>query len=276
MPELPEVETITQDLKQHLIGWVIKDVWSDWPKYFKSSGGWAKVKKNLIGRKILNIERRGKNIIFGLSGDKILAVHLKMTGRFSFGESKEIKHCHLIFNLKKGTKRSKLYFSDVRKFGRIIAGPSKVVMARPEIRKLGPDPLEMSAKFFLSDIQKRRGRIKSVLLNQEVLAGVGNIYSDEALYLAKIHPLSRAEKIPQDKLKLLFQKLVWVLKKSLRLRGTTRQDYRDLKGQKGDYFNHRLVYARKGEKCGCGGRIETLSIGSRTANFCPKCQKLYQ
>ena len=276
MPELPEVETITQDLKHHLIGWIITGMWSDWPRYFKLSGGFEKAKKNLVGRKILKIERRGKNILFQLSGDNILAVHLKMTGRFIFGESSETKHCHLIFNIKKDVKKAKLYFSDVRKFGRIIIGSKIEVMSRPEIGGLGPDPLEITVKDFLNLISSRRGKIKTVLLNQEFLAGVGNIYSDEALYLAQIHPLSRVEKIPHEKLKLLFNKLAGVLKKSIKLRGTTRQDYRDLKGQKGDYFAQRLVYARKGEKCRrCGGAIATATIGSRTSHFCPLCQKIY-
>ncbi|MBI2466128.1 MAG: hypothetical protein HYV66_02790, partial [Candidatus Sungbacteria bacterium] len=251
MPELPEVETITNDLKKHLIGWIIGDVWSDWPRYFAKSGGWRKVKRILVGRKILNINRLGKNIIFSLSDNYVLAVHLKMTGHFLFSAPANLKHIHLILKLRSDLPgRSDLgpnpwlYFSDVRKFGRIIAGKNEEVLARPEIKKLGPDPLEITVREFIDGISKRQGCTKSVLLNQEFLAGVGNIYSDEALYLAKIHPLSRAEKIPTQKLKLLFDKLVWVLEKSIKLRGTTRQDYRDPAGKKGDYFAQRLVYAR--------------------------------
>ncbi|MBI4118887.1 MAG: DNA-formamidopyrimidine glycosylase [Parcubacteria group bacterium] len=275
MPELPEVETITNDLKKRLIGWTIKGVWSDWPRYFTKSGGWPKVKRILVGRKILNINRLGKNIIFNLSEDYIMAVHLKMTGHFLLAEPKKTNFIHFFIKLGKGGKKSQLYFSDVRKFGRIIVGQSGEVMARPEIKKLGPDPLVITSQEFLDGIVGRRGRIKSVLLNQEFLAGVGNIYSDEALYLAKIHPLSRAEKIPSQKLKLLFNKLVGVLEKSIKLRGTTRQDYRDPAGKKGDYFNQRLVYAKKGSKCPYGGTVETIKVGSRTSHFCPKCQILY-
>ncbi|MEK9174526.1 MAG: bifunctional DNA-formamidopyrimidine glycosylase/DNA-(apurinic or apyrimidinic site) lyase [Patescibacteria group bacterium] len=282
MPELPEVETITQDLKRRLTGWVIVDVWSDWPRYFVSSGGLTKVRRFIKDKKINKIERRGKNILFYLSDGYVLAVHLKMTGHFLFNEPERKSFVHLIFNLRSdlpgrsdlGVRR--LYFSDVRKFGRVIFGEKDKVLNRPEIKKLGPDPLEITTKDFLQLISKHKGKIKTVLLNQEFLAGVGNIYSDEALYLAKIYPLSRTEKIPKDKLKLLFSKLVWILKKSIKLRGTTRQDYRDTSGQKGGYFNQRLVYARRGEKCLCGGRISTVKIGSRTAHFCHKCQKLYQ
>ncbi len=288
MPELPEVEIITQDLKQHLIGWTIINVWTDWPRYFGLSGGFNKSRKMLDGRQILKIERRGKNILFYLSEDYILAVHLKMTGHFLFFSQKNnpsealakggqlSKHIHLIFDLRKGNKMEKLYFSDVRKFGRILIGKNGWILNRPEIKKLGPEPLAITATDFLNLMAQRRGRIKTVLLNQEFVAGVGNIYSDEALYLAKIHPLSLAVKIPPEKLKLLFIKLIGVLKKSLKLRGATRQDYRDTSGQKGDYFNQRLVYARKGSKCDCGGIISTVKIGSRAAHFCPKCQKLYQ
>ena len=275
MPELPEVETIANDLKRRLIGWKIKNVWSDWPKYFVASGGFDRVRRVLIGRGIIGVNRRGKNIIFNLSGGYVLAVHLKMTGHFLLDPPANLGYIHLIFELKKGSKKAKLYFSDVRKFGRMIVGTSKEVMARPELKNLGPDPLTITIKEFLTRIAGRRGRVKSVLLDQEFLSGVGNIYSDEALYLAKIQPLSRTEKIPPQKLKLLFNKLVGVLKKSIKLRGATRRDYRDLAGRPGDYFNQRLVYARKGEKCSCGGIVKTVKVGSRTAHYCSKCQVLY-
>ncbi|MEK7628907.1 MAG: DNA-formamidopyrimidine glycosylase [Patescibacteria group bacterium] len=280
MPELPEVETITQDLKKKLLGYTFKSIWSDWSKYFYLSGGLSNVQRLIKNKKINKIERRGKNILFHLSSGYMLAVHLKMTGHFLLApsgvEGFNPKHIHIVFNIKKGNKQSKFYFSDVRKFGRIIFGEKDKVLARPEIKKLGPDPLEITTRDFLQLIAKRKGKIKTVLLNQEFLAGVGNIYSDEALYMAKIHPLSLAEKIPQGKLKMLFIKLVSVLERSIKLRGTTMQDYRDTSGKKGDYFNQRLVYARKGEKCSCGGKIKTLTIGSRTAHFCPKCQRLYK
>ncbi|MBI4119851.1 MAG: DNA-formamidopyrimidine glycosylase [Parcubacteria group bacterium] len=275
MPELPEVETITQDLRRKLIGWRIVDLWSDWPKYFKSSGGFNRAKRILIGRRITGLERLGKNILFYLSGGYALAVHLKMTGHFLFSPPPRPHYTHLIFDLKKGGQKSKLYFSDVRKFARILIGRKDVVMTRPEISKLGPDPLGLSLREFIARIEKCRGKIKAILLNQEILAGVGNIYSDEALYLAKINPLSRVEKIPLAQKKLLFNKLVSVLKKSLALKGSSRRDYRLPSGGKGDYYGARLVYARKGEKCACGGVVATLKIGSRTAHFCPKCQKLY-
>jgi formamidopyrimidine-DNA glycosylase len=283
MPELPEVETITQDLKSKITGSRIVGFWTDWPKYFLVSGGVNKNKKVLIDKTILKIERKGKNILFYLSDNYIMAVHLKMTGHFLFEEPDRPSYAHLILDIKKGDKKLKLYFSDVRKFGRILAGRSEWVLNRPEIKSLGREPLEITTADFLKEASKRRGKIKTLLMNQEFLAGVGNIYSDEALYLAKIHPLSRTEKIPQEKLKLLLGKLVGVLKKSLKLRGATRQDYRDISGQKGGYFNQRLVYARKGSKCpcligrqACGGIISTVKIGSRAAHFCPKCQKLYQ
>ena len=234
-----------------------------------------KVRAEIVERKIVAVKRRGKNILFCLSGGYVIAVHLKMTGHFLFEKPERPEYIHLIFDLKKGGRKTKLYFSDVRKFGRIIAGKKEAVLSRSEISGLGPEPLEITAEKFLGVISKRRGRIKSVLLNQEFLAGVGNIYSDEALFLAKIHPLSRVEKIPKDKLRLLFAKLVWVLKKSIKLRGTTRRDYRDTSGRAGDYFSRRLVYARKGEKCRRGGLIDTVKIGGRTAHFCPKCQVLY-
>ncbi|MDP3799945.1 MAG: DNA-formamidopyrimidine glycosylase [bacterium] len=277
MPELPEVETITQDLKKRLKGFIFVSIWSDWSKYFSLSGGLATVQRSIKNKKIIKIERRGKNILFYLSSGYMLAIHLKMTGHFLFNEPERKSFVHLIFNIKKGKKHLKLYFSDVRKFGRVIFGEKSKVLARPEIKKLGPDPLEITTRDFLQLIAKRKGKIKTVLLNQEFLAGVGNIYSDEALYMAKIHPLSLTEKIPDNNLKILFIKLVSVLERSIKLRGTTRQDYRDTSGKKGDYFNQRLVYARKGEKCKlCSSRIKTITAGSRTAHFCPKCQRIYR
>lgn len=275
MPELPEVEIITQGLRKQIVGWTIAGIWTDWPKYFKISGGFKKVEQILLGKKILSIARRGKNILFYLAGDYLLVIHLKLTGLFLFSIPAAYRHAHIVFDLKRGSAKSKLYFSDVRKFAKILVGKTDVVISRPEIAKLGPDPLEISFREFAARTKKRRGKIKTVLLNQNFLAGVGNIYSDEALYLAKIHPLSLIEKLPKDKLKILFQKLIWVLKKSLKLKGSTRQDYRDLSGAKGNYFNQRLVYARKGEKCRCGGVITTTRIGSRTSHFCSKCQELY-
>lgn len=275
MPELPEVETITQGLRKRIVGWTIAGIWTDWPRYFNSSGGFKKVKQILSRKKILSIARRGKNILFYLAGDYLLIIHLKLTGLFLFSIPAAYKHAHVIFDLKKGSFKKKLYFSDARKFGRILAGKKDQILSRPEIISLGQDPLNLRAKDFLKITLTRRGCVKTLLMNQNFLAGVGNIYSDEALYSAKIHPLSRVEKIPKDTLKILFQKLIWVLKKSLKLKGSTRQDYRDLSGAKGNYFNQRLVYARKGEKCRCGGVITTIRIGSRTSHFCPKCQVQY-
>lgn len=281
MPELPEVETITQDLRRRLVGWRITNVWSDWPKYFKLSGGLKQVRKNLKNRKIEDVRRRGKNILFYLSGGYLLAVHLKMTGHFLFDESARPGSVHLVLDLRFDLHRRSnlggkgLYFSDVRKFARVLVGKQDWVESRPEIKKLGLDPLEIEVDDFLERLSARRGRIKTILLNQEILAGVGNIYSDEALYLAHIHPLSRVEKIPRAVLKLLFRKLVWVLRKSLSLKGSSRRDYRLPSGERGDYYNIRLVYDRKGEKCKCGGVIDAVKIGSRTSHFCPKCQIMY-
>ena len=167
---------------------------------FILSGGLSNVQRLIKNKKINKIERRGKNILFHLSSGYMLAVHLKMTGHFLLApsgvEGFNQKHIHIVFNIKKAINNLNFIFLMLEKFGRIIFGEKDKVLARPEIKKLGHDPLEITTRDFLQLIAKRKGKIKTVLLNQEFLAGVGNIYSDEALYMAKIHPLSLAEKNP--------------------------------------------------------------------------------
>jgi formamidopyrimidine-DNA glycosylase len=169
-------------------------------------------------------------------------------------------------------------FSDLRKFGKILVADQKDFDNLEDIKNIGPDPLKPSFTVgqFISLIRKKQGPIKKILMDQNVVSGIGNIYSDEILFVAKIHPLKKVEKLSDKELKAIFEAAKKILKKAIKLRGTSTSDYRDTAGKSGSYTEARLVYQREGEKCPrkCGGIIKRLKIGGRSAHFCPRCQKL--
>lgn len=303
MPELPEVQTIVDDLNKKVKGLTITDVWTDWPKYFRRSKGgfsakggptlgWEGFKKEIKNRKIEKVWRLGKNIIFNLSSGKRMLIHQKMTGHILVGiwhlasgtwRSKEKGflqervngYIHAMFYLSRGKMMG---FSDLRKFGKILTASKKDFATLDDVRKVGPDPLQDGFGFaqFKSLITKKRGPIKKVLMDQNVISGIGNIYADEILFVSKIHPLTKIERLDDQKLKIIFGASKKILKKAVKLRGTSTSDYRDTAGKKGGYGDIRLVYQREGEKCSrnCGGVIKRVKIGGRSAHFCPNCQKL--
>lgn len=298
MPELPEVQTIVNDLKKKIIGREITAFWSDTPRILRiladrrglnaDKRGHSKFSNQpgLLSRQIKNyridaIKRKGKNIIFHLSkashSQKLLIIHLKLTGRLLVGREflkNQKNYIRAVFYLDKG---SALCFSDVRKFGKIIFGDKKVVENLPDLKDLGPDPLDNSLTVdeFVNLISSEKRKIKQVLLDQKVIAGVGNIYSDEALWLSKINPLTPANRIGEKQLRNLFRAVKKVLKKSIRLRGSSMRNYRDTEGKEGGYMKARLVYAREGLPCfRCQTKIKRIKIGTRSSHFCPKCQKL--
>ncbi len=273
MPELPEVQTTVNDLNKKVKGLTITGVWTDWPKYLKRG-----FTKEIAGRKIEKIWRTGKNIIFNLSGEKIMLIHQKMTGHLLVGKLpvKNDKYIHIIFQLNRGAIMG---LSDVRKFAKILIVDKKDFKNLKNIKNIGPDPLLPSFKFgeFKKLITKKRGIIKKILMDQNIISGIGNIYSDEILFVAKIHPLARTEKLNDEKLKRIFNAIKKILKKAVKLRGTSISDYRDAAGKAGRYGNVRLVYQKEGEKCPnkCdAGIIKRIKIGGRSAHFCPICQKL--
>jgi len=293
MPELPEVQTIVNDLNKKIRGLTITDVWTDWPKYFKRSpGGWENFIKTVKGRKITKIWRLGKNIIFDLSGNKEILIHQKLTGHLLIGKwqiknnkpisiekgplaEKVNDYIHTIFWL---SENKTMGLSDLRKFGKILAVDKKDFNNLEDIKDIGPDPLKPSFNFneFKHLIAQKRGVIKKILMDQNVISGIGNIYSDEILFVAKVHPLKKVEKLGDKEFKVIFNATKKVLKKAIKLRGTSTSDYRDTAGKTGHYAEVRLVYQREGEKCPrkCGGVIKRLKIGGRSAHFCPKCQVL--
>ena len=299
MPELPEVQTIVNDLNKKVKGLQILDAWTDWPKYFRRSGGFEAFLKAVKGRKIFKVWRLGKNIIFDLSAGKKMLIHQKMTGHMLVGDWKmkgktwvpkergplndRINgYIHVMFWLSGGPSgkvgASKMMgLSDLRKFAKILVADERSFQNLEDIKYIGPDPLESSFKFseFKSLIGKKRGPIKKILMDQNVVSGIGNIYADDILFTARIHPLKKVEKLNDKESKAIFEAVKKILKKAVKLRGTSTSDYRDTAGRMGKYTEARLVYQREGEKCPRkNGVIKRIKIGGRSAHFCPACQKL--
>jgi formamidopyrimidine-DNA glycosylase len=299
MPELPEVQTIVNDLNKKVKGLTITDVWTDWPKQFKRSpGGFEAFRKDIRGKKILKIWRLGKNIIFDLSGGKKILIHQKMTGHLLVG-TWEMRHgtwrakesglltervngyIHVMFWLggpfsKVGASKM-LALSDLRKFAKVLVADEKDFKNLEDIKNIGPDPLKPNFNFnqFKNLISKKRGVIKKVLMDQNVISGIGNIYADDILFTARIHPLKKTEELRDKDIRTIFSAALKILKKAVKLRGTSVSDYRDTAGKKGGYGDVRLVYQKEGEKCPRkNGVIKRIKIGGRSAHYCPACQKL--
>ena len=305
MPELPEVQTIADDLNKKVLGRKIIKVWLDWPKLINllenKKGALKLIKKPALkdfeklikGRKIIKAHRRAKNILIDLSGDHMMLVHQKMTGHLLVGKWKIVdgrivviepksiasdpynRFVHIIFYLSDGNM---LALSDMRKFAKIILGKKEDLENLPELKELGPEPLDKNFKFkdLKGIIFQKNGKIKQVLMDPKVISGIGNIYSDDILWLAKINPFKPANKISEDKLKDLFKAIRTILNKAIKLRGSSISDFRDTSGKKGGYGNVMLAYQREGEKCfrNDGGIIIRKKIGGRSAHFCPICQKI--
>ena len=256
MPELPEVETTTRGLRKETVGLKIKDVWTDLntkdkrqhdavanPKYF------TVFKKEISNKKILSVERQAKNILINLSGGKTILIHLKMTGHLLYGKykylSKENKwipdeeghlqdpynrFIHFIFTL---SNKKYLAFSDARKFGKITLLDTKTAHDSRHLKDLGPDPLAKDfslEKFKERLLKKPNGKIKTVLVDQKILAGIGNIYSDEILWYAGIHPERRIKDIKENEFKKMFQATKDTLTKGINFGGDSMSDYRNIYG----------------------------------------------
>lgn len=268
MPELPEVETIVSDLKKVIPGLKITDVWSDVPAF-------QKIKKKVIGRKILGIERRGKNILIELSQNTTLLIHLKLTGHLLYRSSQN-QFIHLILFLSNGKR---LILSDLRKFAKVLVWPTNKLGELKDINKLGPEPLSpiFTFKNFQEILKNKRGKIKTVLMNQEVISGIGNIYSDEILWEAGIHPLKSVEKIKEDELKKVFKAIKKVLRNAIKAKGDSISDYLRPSGKKGGYQKIQNAYQMTGKKCKKRDRgiIKRIKIGGRSAHFCPLHQRMF-
>jgi formamidopyrimidine-DNA glycosylase len=306
MPELPEVQTTVSGLQKVLPRLAIRDVWSDLPTkkvslpYFeetlKSASFFSTFKREVAGARVLSVERRAKNILINLSSKKTILIHMKMTGHLLYGKYAYDKKTnswsakekgalqdpfnaflHVVFALSNGKH---LVLSDMRKFAKVTLLTTKEAHTSKHLAGLGPEPLEKTFGFtkFLERISLRsNGRIKTVLMDQSLISGIGNIYSDEALWLAGIHPEERVALIPKEKMKLLYTSVRQVLKKGIDFKGDSTSDYRNIDGNPGKFSHQHNAYRRTGKPCGkagCKGVILRKVVGGRSAHFCSVHQKL--
>lgn len=316
MPELPEVQTTVNGLSQTIVGLRIVDVWSDYnspyylggetikdPQYFK------RFKKKIVGKKITSVERRAKNILIHLGKNETILIHMKMTGHLLYGKydflqgnSRKIagiptkspwipfsppslkdpfnRHIHFVVTFSNGRR---LAMSDSRKFAKVTLlehGGNGAHLLSDHLKDIGPEPLETHFTFekFKERLALRpNGKIKQVLTDQEILAGVGNIYADESLWRAGIHPMEQVKNIPSVKMQALFNAVKQTLSKGIDFGGDSMSDYRNVHGERGTFQETHQAYQKSGEKCskkGCGGTIRRMVIGSRSAHYCDRHQKL--
>lgn len=313
MPELPEVHTTVTGLQKALPKLRFTDVWTDLATgnhktphlrtSHKDKNFFAKFKKEVVGATVISAKRRAKNILINIekAGEKkTILIHMKMTGHMMIGkysydkktnswtpdkkEKNEAlrdpfnRYLHVVFSLSSGKQ---LVLSDVRRFAKVTLVDTVGIENSIHLKGLGPEPLEpdfTEKKFIERLFKKPSGKIKLVLLDQSVIAGIGNIYSDEMLWLAGIHPMSVVNKIPTQLLKPLYKGMIAVLKKGIDFGGDSTSDYRDITGKRGTFQHAHNVYRKTGKPCpkkGCKGTIERLPFGGRSAHFCPVHQKLF-
>ena len=264
MPELPEVETIRRDIEPLVKNQTIKAVRAYKARRVLRGKGGRGLKKALEGKTIKRVERRGKFLIFKLSSGGCLLIHLGMTGKILKAPDRFVK---VEFKLDNGKS---FYFSDIRMFGRVQYFDHYPVL------KLGPEPLadDFTAERFGEMLRRRKANIKNLLLDQKLLAGVGNIYASEALYLSGISPKRKATSLTKTEIFKLHKAIRRVLSEGIRHRGTTISDYQDASGKSGGYQHRLRVYGRSGEACPkCRSAIKRIVIGQRSTFYCPKCQK---
>lgn len=272
MPELPEVETIRTDLQKLIVGKKIVKITSDSLKQVQPS--LSVVEQAAVGTTITKVARRAKLLQIFLDNGKILVIHLKLTGRLLFRSEKRISdqwtHAVIFFS-----DKTELRFADSRKFGFIKLIENEADLANI-LKKFGPEPLnDLTLEKFKTILKKNNRPVKIILMDQEKISGVGNIYACEALFLAKIDPRRPAKSLTDKEMEKLFKEIENVLKLGLKYRGASDQYYLDALGQKGQYQEHFLVYGRQGKDCpnSCGGKIKRIVVGGRGTFFCERCQK---
>lgn len=291
MPELPEVETVRAGLSRLIEGMVITGVTHDNPKSFPNAE--ADVQKFLVGGEIVEVKRRAKVLIIELSTKYSLIIHLKMTGqmvyraagadgpRFGAGHPNDSlvgelpdRSTRVTFTLSNGAK---VFFNDQRKFGWVRLVPTAEIPMIDFFKKVGPEPLgdDFTWQVMRDRLQRRKNtNIKAALLDQSVIAGVGNIYADESLWGAKIHPTTLVKDVPDAKVKALHKALRDVLQLSIDKGGSTDQHYVDAEGKRGKYLTFANVFRREGQPCPrCGAIIEKSRVAGRGTHTCPHCQQ---
>lgn len=271
MPELPEVETIKRQLSRKIKGKKIKDVEVRLPKLVKYP--LEKFKKLVKGAKIVGLRRRGKLVFIELSSGYFLVIHLKLSGQLIFN-SGEGKHTHVIYHFTDG---SHLIHNDLRRFGFIKVVPKDELDNFIQAQRLGPEPLEKSftlKKFKELLAKRKKSKIKLILMDQSFLVGVGNIYANEILFSAGVLPTREVGKLTSQEIQKIYQGIKRILTLAIQKKGSSDRDYVDASGKKGRYMELIKVYRREGEAClKCNTKVKRLKMGSRSAYFCPKCQK---
>lgn len=274
MPELPEVETIARSLAPRITGRRIAGIDLLYKPLLRTGG--KKGLAVLCGRRVLGVRRRGKMLLVACEGARTLVFHLKMTGQFLFGKEGAPRDRHVRLAVRFEDGADELRFRDVRKFGFLLCLEGEPEAACGELACLGPEPLEVGLAEFRTILGGRTGRIKSLLLDQTKIAGIGNIYADETLFEARIHPETSASSLKPAAVERLYRSMRKILAKAVAAGGSTLTDagYRDADGNAGDFqFSHK-VYDRKGEPClACGAPIAMKRVGGRSSHFCPKCQR---
>jgi len=276
MPELPEVETVARDLQKEIAGQNIVSLTLGKSDFIDNPG---LLERELPGRTILRVERYGKFMLLRLSPpaseasiqtQSALLVHLGMTGALipRAVSDPRAKHTHVVILLGDGRE---LRYVDPRRFGRMayLSGDS----LSKELRRFGLDPLETSKNEFVKQIRSRKARIKALLLDQTVLRGVGNIYADESLWKARIHPAQLGARLKERQVGKLFSELQRILHNAIRLRGSSISDFLDAEGLPGEYQQHHRVYGREGKPCfRCKTVVRRIIVAGRSSYFCPNCQ----
>jgi len=262
MPELPEVETVVRSLSGILPG--ARILAAEFGSRFVTRGNRKALAARLTNQTIRAIRRHGKFIVLDLDAG-VLVIHLGMTGKLLF-DAPRGRHAYGVFHLDRG----ELIYDDPRQFGRIEWAPS--LPAR--VARLGPDPLEVSFADFWRELKRRRSAMKPLLLNQRFLRGVGNIYADESLHRARIHPKAVSSRISRERALRLHDAIVETLRLAIEHRGSSISDYVDAEGTRGWFQVLHRVYGKEGEPCPeCGTPIRRIVIAQRSAHFCPRCQR---
>ncbi len=287
MPELPEVEIVVRGLRKAVKGKTIGKVRLNAPVssiVVSDSLKPKKLDKQLEGRTIEKINRRGKNILISLSGELTLWVHLKMTGKFRWVdkstqvEKHDLMVAEILSNGKTGkttqVAQMQLRFNDYRRFGRLRLFKNDELWEQKGLVELGPEPLEISADNFSKLIRGHSRMIKPALMDQSLIAGIGNIYADEALWASRIHPLRLTNSISNKKAIELHGHIQRLLRYSIKNMGTTIDSYKGVNGKTGNFQKYLLVYGREGELCDrCESKIVREKIASRSAHYCSRCQR---
>ena len=274
MPELPEVETIVRDLRPHLIGRIV--TWADLVREsVLRYGEPATFQARTEGHRVGSVRRRGKFIHLGLSGGEHLVVHLGMTGTLTLQRWDEPRalHTHLVLEL---DDQRQLRYRDPRRFGRVLLGRPGQLQRIGALPRLGPEPLsrDFVQSGFAEALQGSGRQVKTVLLDQGMVAGCGNIYADESCFLARIRPDRRANTLTRAEARRLVLALPVVMREAVRLRGTSFSDFRDGFGAKGEAYEALFVYGRGGLPCvRCGGTLRQKQVGGRTTVYCHRCQR---